>query len=208
MSSLPAPPLPGPVAAGEICDPDNISSTDQSAAAKASLVCQLTDVTETVMMPAEFQNALKGDVILTPGGTSVISQLFRAMTPQQYHSHSGIMARTSSKSRIARRRRTGWASRNTCGGLGLPRNSARRTHLSVARIGYAVGNSSRRDVDRPQRKNPQHCRLLARSDRQYGQRRLCDDAAFGDQAEPREHGHPPEIAGRCGIRAQSRRAGG
>ncbi len=93
MSSLPAPPLPGPVAAGNICDPDNISSADQTAAAKASLVCQLTNVTETVMMPAEFQNALKGDVILSPGGTSIISQLFRAMTPPQYHSHSGIMSK-------------------------------------------------------------------------------------------------------------------
>ena len=52
-----------------------------------------TAVTETVMMPAEFQNALKGDVILSPGGTSTISQLFRAMTPPQYHAHSGIMSK-------------------------------------------------------------------------------------------------------------------
>lgn len=93
MSSLPAPPVPGPVAAGQICDPDNISSADQATAAKDSLVCQLTDVTQTVMMPAEFQNALKGDVILSPGGTSTISQLFRAMSPPQYHSHSGIMTK-------------------------------------------------------------------------------------------------------------------
>ena len=93
MSSLPAPPLPGPVAAGQICDPDNISSADQATAAKNSLVCQLTNVTETVMMPAEFQNALKGDVILSPGGTSIISQLFRAMTPPQFHSHSGLMTK-------------------------------------------------------------------------------------------------------------------
>jgi hypothetical protein len=109
MSSLPAPPLPGPVAAGQICDPDNISSADQSTAAKNSLVCQLTDVTETVMMPAEFQNALKGDVILSPGGTSTISQLFRAMSPPQYHAHSGIMSKnfieithcTASEDRLA-----------------------------------------------------------------------------------------------------------
>jgi hypothetical protein len=93
MATLPSPPLPGPVAAGQICDPDNISSADQATATKDSLVCQLTDVTETVMMPAEFQNALKGDVILSPGGTSIISQLFRAMSPPQYHSHSGIMSK-------------------------------------------------------------------------------------------------------------------
>jgi hypothetical protein len=93
MSTLPTPPVPGPVKAGQICDPDNISSTDQETAAKESLACQLTDVTETVMMPAEFQNALKGDVILSPGGDSIISQLFRALTPPQHHSHSGIMSK-------------------------------------------------------------------------------------------------------------------
>jgi len=93
MSTLPAPPIPGPVKEGQICDPDNISSTDQATATAQQLVCQLTDVTETVMMPAEFQNALKGDVILCPGGTSIISQLFRALIPPQVHSHSGIMSK-------------------------------------------------------------------------------------------------------------------
>ncbi|HTW82850.1 MAG TPA: carboxypeptidase-like regulatory domain-containing protein [Candidatus Sulfotelmatobacter sp.] len=93
MAGLPPPPVPGPVAAGQICDPDNISTSDASTAAAHQLVCQLTDVTETVMMPAEFQNALKGDVILAPGGTSIISQLLRAMSPPQYHSHSGIMSK-------------------------------------------------------------------------------------------------------------------
>ncbi len=93
MSSLPAPPIPGPVQAGQICDPDNISSSQQATATAQQLVCQLTDVTETVMMPAEFQNALKGDVILSPGGTSMISQLLRSMSPPQYHAHSGIMSK-------------------------------------------------------------------------------------------------------------------
>jgi hypothetical protein len=106
---LPPPPQPGPVAAGQVCDPDNISSSDQTTASAHQLVCQLTDVTETVMMPAEFQNALKGDVILSPGGTSTISQLLRAMNPPQFHSHSGIMSKnfveithcTAAESRLA-----------------------------------------------------------------------------------------------------------
>jgi hypothetical protein len=42
-------------------------------------------------MPGSYQNAQMGDVILTPGGTSPISQLLRGLTPPQYHSHSGIM---------------------------------------------------------------------------------------------------------------------
>jgi hypothetical protein len=35
---LPPPPQPGPVAAGQVCDPDNISSSDQTTASAHQLV--------------------------------------------------------------------------------------------------------------------------------------------------------------------------
>ena len=94
-ANLPGPPPPDPViAAGNICDPDNISDADAQTAKNKSLACQLTDVTEQVMMPGSFQNALKGDVILSPGqdsGDNMIGALLRSLSPPQYHSHSGLM---------------------------------------------------------------------------------------------------------------------
>src|SRR5262249_7745272 len=38
-------------------------------------------------------NARKGDVVLSPGGPSIIGQLLRQVTPPQRYSHSGIMTR-------------------------------------------------------------------------------------------------------------------
>ena len=87
-------PTGGTVQQGQLCNPDNISDTDSATAASQQLVCQLTDTTQTVLMPGSFQNALKGDIVLSPGGNGadqVISGLLRALNPAQVHSHSGIM---------------------------------------------------------------------------------------------------------------------
>ena len=93
--ALHGPPPANPViAAGNICDPDNISDADATKAKNAGLACQLTDQTEQVLMPGSFQNALKGDVILSPGqdgADNMIGALLRSLSPSQYHSHSGLM---------------------------------------------------------------------------------------------------------------------
>ena len=47
-----------------------------------------------VLLPGSFQNALKGDVILSPGqdgADNMIGALLRSLSPSQYHSHSGLM---------------------------------------------------------------------------------------------------------------------
>jgi hypothetical protein len=83
-----------PVKAGDVCDPDNISDADAATAKANSLACQLTNQTETVVVPGSFQNALKGDAILSPGkdgADQLIGGLLRALNPPQYHSHSGLM---------------------------------------------------------------------------------------------------------------------
>jgi PKD repeat protein len=105
----PPPPPPGPVAAGGICDPDNLTEAQLAQAEAGQLVCQLTDEEQEVLMPGRFMNARKGDVILSPGGSGLIGQLLRALDPPQWHSHSGIMTRnydevthsTASEERIA-----------------------------------------------------------------------------------------------------------
>ena len=95
--SLHGPPPANPViAAGNICDPDNISDADAQTAKNAGLACQLTDQTEQVLMPGQFQNAQKGDVILSPGedgADNMIGALLRSLSPPQYHSHSGLMTK-------------------------------------------------------------------------------------------------------------------
>jgi hypothetical protein len=91
----PGPPAPGPVQEGQICDPDNISDQEAQTAAADHLVCQATSVVQTVEIPSAFQNALKGDAILSPGGDGgdqIIASLLRALDPPQFHSHSGIMS--------------------------------------------------------------------------------------------------------------------
>jgi hypothetical protein len=92
---LGGPPPANPViAAGNVCDPDNISDADAAKAKSEGLACQLTQQTEQVLMPGCFQNALKGDVILSPGqdgADNMIGALLRSLSPPQYHSHSGLM---------------------------------------------------------------------------------------------------------------------
>jgi hypothetical protein len=87
------PPPPGPIKEGEICDPDNLTESDLATAESKQLVCQLTGDVEDVMMPGRFMNARKGDIILSPGGTGLIGNLLRSVTPSQLYSHSGMMTR-------------------------------------------------------------------------------------------------------------------
>ena len=86
---------PSPVAPGAVCYPDDISDADATAAAAQQLVCQLTPgPAQTVTIPAAFQNAQAGDVILSPAPTGdgdLIAAMFSALTPPQHHGHSGIM---------------------------------------------------------------------------------------------------------------------
>ena len=64
-----------------------------SGATRRGLVCQATPETREVVTPARFLNALKGDVILSPGGNGSIGGLLLQVTPPQHYSHSGIMTR-------------------------------------------------------------------------------------------------------------------
>ncbi len=84
-----------PVAEGAVCFPDDISDADAAAAAAQQLVCQLSSgPSQTVTIPAAFQNAQAGDVILSPAPTGdgdLIAAMFSALTPPQHHGHSGIM---------------------------------------------------------------------------------------------------------------------
>ncbi len=53
-----------------------------------------TDGASAVAMQGSFRNALKGDVVLSPGGGAadqMIASLLRGLIQPQYHSHSGIM---------------------------------------------------------------------------------------------------------------------
>jgi len=87
------PPQPGPVAEGEVCNPDNISDADKALADAQQLVCQLSDEKKEVTMPGRFMNGRRGDVVLSPGGPGLIGSLLREVDPPQRYSHSGIMTR-------------------------------------------------------------------------------------------------------------------
>jgi hypothetical protein len=93
IHTLKGPPVAGPVAEGQICQPDNIPEEDADLADAGQLVCQLTDVVEDVLMPARWMNAHKGDIILSPGGTGLIGGLMLNVDPIQKYSHCGIMTR-------------------------------------------------------------------------------------------------------------------
>ena len=85
---------PPPVAEGNECFPDDIPDADAATASAQQLVCQLTNETKQATIPAAFQNAQAGDIILSPspiGDGDLISALFRALNPPQHHGHSGIM---------------------------------------------------------------------------------------------------------------------
>jgi hypothetical protein len=79
-----------PVREGNQCDPDNLPSD-----APATLACQITPETAKVLIPAQFLNAAKGDVILCPsvGSASLVDAMFSQLNPPQLYGHSGIMTR-------------------------------------------------------------------------------------------------------------------
>ncbi|MGH8526201.1 MAG: hypothetical protein ACREXY_18935, partial [Gammaproteobacteria bacterium] len=87
--ALDGPPLPGFIAEGQVCDPDNLTEEDPAAADEGQLVCQLTDEVKDVTMPARWMNARKGDCILSPGGDGLMLNV----KPTQWYSHNGIMTR-------------------------------------------------------------------------------------------------------------------
>ncbi len=101
----------GALATGAV-QQDQACDGDAASAAARQLVCQLTDGNSTVVMQGSFRNALKGDVVLSPGGGAadqMISNLMRGFNPPQYHSNCGIMTQnfvefthcTSSADRLA-----------------------------------------------------------------------------------------------------------
>lgn len=93
VHALNGPPVPGFIAEGQVCDPDNLTEEDLTAADAGQLVCQLTTETSDVLMPARWMNARKGDCILSPGGDGIIGGLMLNVQPAQWYSHSGIMTR-------------------------------------------------------------------------------------------------------------------
>jgi hypothetical protein len=83
-----------PVVEGQACYPDAISDADAAKASAEQLVCQLTGQAASITVPGAFQNALQGDVILSPapvGGGDLIAAMFSALIPPQHHGHSGLM---------------------------------------------------------------------------------------------------------------------
>jgi Carboxypeptidase regulatory-like domain len=86
---------PPPVAPGNACYPDDISDADAASANAQQLVCQLVPgPAQTVTIPSAFQNALAGDVILSPAPTGdgdLIAAMFQSLTPPQHYGHSGLM---------------------------------------------------------------------------------------------------------------------
>jgi len=91
--ALSGPPLPGFIAEGQVCDPDNLTEEDLAVADAGQLVCQLTNEVTDVLMPARWMNARKGDCVLSPGGDGIIGGLMLNVSPPQWYSHCGIMTR-------------------------------------------------------------------------------------------------------------------
>jgi hypothetical protein len=83
---------PPPPIEGEECDPDNVPD-EVLDDLDTDWVCQATPEEREVATPGRFLNARKGDIVLSPGGPSLIGQLLRQVSPPQRYSHSGIMTR-------------------------------------------------------------------------------------------------------------------
>jgi len=82
---------PPPVEGAE-CDPDN-APDNVADDPDSDWACQATSETRTITTPGRFLNARKGDVVISPGGPSIIGQLLRQVNPPQRYSHSGMMTR-------------------------------------------------------------------------------------------------------------------
>jgi hypothetical protein len=93
LFALEGPPPPGLIAEGQVCDPDNLSEEELAAAEAGQLVCQVTNEVADVLVPARWGAAMKGDVILSPGGDGIIGGLMLNVQPVQWYSHTGIMTR-------------------------------------------------------------------------------------------------------------------
>ncbi|MBI5571768.1 MAG: hypothetical protein HY914_17630 [Desulfomonile tiedjei] len=83
---------PAPPVEGAECDPDNLPELTQDQLDEG-WVCQAVPEVRTVTTPARFLNALKGDIILSPGGESFVGGLLRQVDPPQKYGHCGIMTR-------------------------------------------------------------------------------------------------------------------
>lgn len=70
--------------AGDRCHPAQNHLRDD-------LTCKRTGEEEQVWIPGRILNARRGDVILSPGGGSVIARLLSHVSPIEVYSHSGIM---------------------------------------------------------------------------------------------------------------------
>ena len=72
---------------GEACDPTECLPDPR-------LVCAATDEIEWKSMPPRIDNALRGDLIMTPGdGTGLIGSMLENLDPRQHFDHMGIMVR-------------------------------------------------------------------------------------------------------------------
>jgi hypothetical protein len=80
------PPLP-PIE-GAPCDPTNLPDNIPE-----GFACQATGSINPVEIPGRFMNAKKGNVVLSPGGTTPIARLLQNVSPPQLYSHSGMMTR-------------------------------------------------------------------------------------------------------------------
>ena len=70
---------------GTECDPEQCPADPR-------LVCAATDEVRWVPQPPRIANAVKGDLILTPGdGTGVIGTMLEQLEPRQYFDHMGIV---------------------------------------------------------------------------------------------------------------------
>jgi hypothetical protein len=77
-----------PFVEGGTCDPDNLPAD-----VPENFVCAPTDEINYEEVPGKFLNALKGDIVVIPGGSGMIGSLLRQVSPAQNYSHSGIMTR-------------------------------------------------------------------------------------------------------------------
>jgi hypothetical protein len=73
---------------GQECFPDDLPTNIPE-----GIVCQATEESEWVWIPDRFINARKGDIVLTPGGDTIVAKLMRSVQPKQVYSHSGIMTK-------------------------------------------------------------------------------------------------------------------
>jgi len=83
--------LPQPVE-NEECDPYNLPELTQQQTDEG-WACQACPEVRHVETPSRFLNALKGDIILSPGGNSIVGRFLSQVDPPQRYDHSGIMTR-------------------------------------------------------------------------------------------------------------------